>query len=118
MQPYRHVIPLTVWNLLTLHRYNLFSTNVILASVAFVYWPNGPEWSGLLINFFTLFGSVVGQVSFGYLADRYGRTRLYGIELVLVIVSTIGVATSSRGYNDLSFLGLFTWWRFVMGIGS
>ncbi|KAF5018594.1 hypothetical protein F66182_9423 [Fusarium sp. NRRL 66182] len=97
--------------------YNLFSTNVILASIAFVYWPDGPEWSGLLINFFTLFGSVVGQILFGYLADRYGRTRLYGIELVLVIVSTIGVATSSHGYNDLSFLGLFTWWRFVMGIG-
>ncbi|KAM5357306.1 hypothetical protein ACJZ2D_016405 [Fusarium nematophilum] len=106
-------------NHLALHRcrYNLFSTNVILASIAFVYWPNGPEWSGLLINFFTLLGSVIGQLLFGYLADRYGRTRLYGIELVLVIVSTIGVATSSHGYNDLSFLGLFTWWRFVMGIG-
>ncbi|CAM1507289.1 Fc.00g069300.m01.CDS01 [Cosmosporella sp. VM-42] len=98
-------------------RYNLFSTNVILASVAFVYWPDGNEWPGLLINFFTLFGSVIGQLLFGYLADRYGRTRLYGIELVLVIVSTIGVATSSHGYNDLSFLGLFIWWRFVMGIG-
>lgn len=98
-------------------RYNLFSTNVILASIAFVYWPDGKDWPGLLINFFTLFGSVVGQLLFGYLADRYGRTRLYGIELVLVIVSTIGVATSSHGYNDLSFLGLFVWWRFVMGIG-
>lgn len=51
---------------------------------------------------------------FGYLADRYGRTRLYGIELVLVIVSTIGVATSSYGYNDMSFIALFTW---VSGFG-
>lgn len=57
-------------------------------------------------------------MSFGFLADYYGRTRLYGIELVLVIVSTIGVATSSHGYNDMSFLGLFIWWRFVMGIGT
>ncbi|KOS20815.1 Inorganic phosphate transporter PHO84 [Escovopsis weberi] len=71
----------------------------------------------MLINLFTLFGSVVGQVLFGFLADRFGRTRLYGIELVLVIVSTIGLATSSFGYGDMSFLGLFVWWRFVMGIG-
>ncbi|KAG5923078.1 hypothetical protein E4U61_004358 [Claviceps capensis] len=97
--------------------YNLFSTNVILASVAFVYYPNGELWPSLLINVFTLLGSVVGQLLFGFLADYYGRTRLYGIELVLVIVSTIGVATSSRGVGDLSFLGLFIWWRFVMGIG-
>ncbi|KPM38137.1 hypothetical protein AK830_g8447 [Neonectria ditissima] len=103
--------------ILTCIRYNLFSTNVILASIAFVYWPEGGDWHGLLINLFTLLGSVTGQLLFGYLADRYGRTRLYGIELVLVIVSTIGVATSSHGYDDLSFLGLFVWWRFVMGIG-
>ncbi|CCE34410.1 related to high-affinity phosphate permease,phosphate-repressible [Claviceps purpurea 20.1] len=96
--------------------YNLFSTNVILASVAFVYYPNGEPWPSLLINVFTLLGSVIGQLLFGFLADYYGRTRLYGIELVLVIVSTIGVATSSRGVGDLSFLGLFIWWRFVMGI--
>ncbi|KAG6111074.1 hypothetical protein E4U31_004975 [Claviceps sp. LM219 group G6] len=101
----------------TAHRYNLFSTNVILASVTFVYYPNGEPWPSLLINVFTLLGSVIGQLLFGFLADYYGRTRLYGIELVLVIVSTIGVATSSRGVGDLSFLGLFIWWRFVMGIG-
>ncbi|KAI5463027.1 major facilitator superfamily domain-containing protein [Mariannaea sp. PMI_226] len=122
----RYELDLNSWNLriwgvaasgFLTDSYNLFSTNVILASVAFVYWPEGGEWYGLLINFFTLLGSVIGQLLFGYLADRYGRTRLYGIELVLVIVSTIGVATSSHGYGDLSFLGLFIWWRFVMGIG-
>ncbi|KAG6026618.1 hypothetical protein E4U41_001227 [Claviceps citrina] len=97
--------------------YNLFSTNVILASVAYVYYPDGGQWPSLLINLFTLLGSVLGQLLFGFLADYFGRTRLYGIELVLVIVSTLGVATSSRGVGDLSFLGLFIWWRFVMGIG-
>ncbi|KAL6896219.1 inorganic phosphate transporter [Trichoderma longibrachiatum] len=122
----RYELDLNSWNLriwavaasgFLTDSYNLFSTNVILASVAFVYWPHGGEWTSLLINFFTLLGSIVGQVLFGYLADRFGRTRLYGIELVLVIVSTIGVATSSHGYGDMSFLGLFIWWRFVMGIG-
>lgn len=52
---------------------------------------------------------MIGQLLFGFLADFYGRTRLYGIELVLVIVSTIGVATSSYGFDDMSFLGLFIW---------
>ncbi len=96
--------------------YNLFATNVILASISFVYFPDHENnYVGTLINIFTLLGSVVGQISFGFLADYYGRTRLYGIELILVIVSTIGVATSNFGYNDLSFLGLFIWVRWPPG---
>lgn len=89
-------------------RYNLFASNVINTSIAYVYFPD-QRWPGLVINLFTLLGSVCGQLLFGYLADRFGRTRLYGIELVLVIVSTIGVATSSYGYRDMSFLALFAW---------
>lgn len=89
-------------------RYNLFASNVINTSITFVYFPDA-KWPGLVINLFTLLGSVCGQLLFGYLADRFGRTRLYGIELALVIVSTIGVATSSYGYNDMSFLALFSW---------
>ncbi|KAK4682083.1 hypothetical protein QC764_113820 [Podospora pseudoanserina] len=124
-QQLRYELDLNSWNLriwgvaasgFLTDSYNLFATNVILASLSFVYFPH-ERWCGLIINFFTLFGSVVGQLLFGYLADKYGRTRLYGIELVLVIVSTIGVATTSTGYGDISFLALFTFWRFVMGIG-
>ncbi|KAK4162088.1 putative inorganic phosphate transporter [Cladorrhinum sp. PSN259] len=121
----RYQLDLNSWNLriwgvaasgFLTDSYNLFATNVILSTISFVYFPHR-RWCGLIINFFTLLGSVIGQLLFGYLADRYGRTRLYGIELVLVIVSTIGVATTSTGYGDISFLALFTWWRFVMGIG-
>ena len=66
----------------------------------------------------TLAGSMVGQVFFGWLGDRFGRTRLYGIELAIVIFSTIGVASASTGYlNDMSILGWLSVWRFVMGLG-
>lgn len=121
----RYELDLNSWNLriwgvaasgFLTDSYNLFASNVINTSITYVYFPD-EKWPGLVINLFTLLGSVCGQLLFGYLADRYGRTRLYGIELVLVIVSTIGVATSSVGYNDMSFLALFSWWRFVMGIG-
>ncbi|KAH8889537.1 MFS general substrate transporter [Thozetella sp. PMI_491] len=121
----RYELDLNSWNLriwgvaasgFLTDSYNLFASNVILATISFVYFPND-KWCGLVINIFTLLGSVCGQLSFGYLADKYGRTKLYGIELILVIVSTIGVATSSYGFNDMNFLALFTWWRFVMGVG-
>ncbi|KAK4106004.1 MFS general substrate transporter [Parathielavia hyrcaniae] len=124
-QQLRYELDLNSWNLriwgvaasgFLTDSYNLFATNVILSTVSFVYFPHA-RWVGFVVNLLTLFGSVLGQLLFGYLADRYGRTRLYGIELVLVIVSTVGVATTSDGYSDMSFLALFTFWRFVMGIG-
>ncbi|KAH8747618.1 major facilitator superfamily domain-containing protein [Diaporthe sp. PMI_573] len=122
----RYEIDLNSWNLriwmvaasgFLTDSYNLFATNVILASISFVYFPEN-RWAGLLMNACTLLGSVTGQLLFGFLADCYGRTRLYGIELVLVITSTLGMALgSSSGFNTLSFLGLFTFWRFITGIG-
>lgn len=66
----------------------------------------------------TLAGSIFGQILFGFLADKYGRTRLYGIELVIVIFSTIGVASSTSGIGqDMAVLGWLSAWRFLMGVG-
>jgi PHS family inorganic phosphate transporter-like MFS transporter len=113
--------------------YNLFVINVIFPSIAYVYWPNestgGARESN--INIITFAGSMFGQLLFGYLADRYGRTQLYGIELLLVIFSTIGVATSSAGFStisvptsyggwkgsSMSFAAMLYSWRVVTGIG-
>lgn len=61
---------------------------------------------------------MVGQLVFGVLADVRGRTSLYGVELIIVIFSTIGVASCSPGIsNNMSMLGWLTVWRTVMGVG-
>lgn len=99
--------------------YALFATNVILPSLAYLYWPNTtnnhPE---LTINCVTLGGSMCGQIFFGVLADLYGRRRLYGVELVMVIFATLGMAQASTGLkNSMSIMGWIVFWRFVIGMG-
>ena len=101
-----------------------FATNVIFPSLAYVYWQNGTDsWRETLINCMTLGGSLIGQLLFGYLADVCGRTNLYGIELVIVIFSTIVVASSTPGIGNydvgwnMSIVGWLSVWRFVMGVG-
>jgi PHS family inorganic phosphate transporter-like MFS transporter len=104
--------------------YNLFATNVILPALAFIYWPSRTDsHNESLINILTLVGSIVGQVGFGMLADRLGRQRLYGLELIIVTVATLGLAQSGYGVlvadgrSSMDFLSWTLFWRFVMGIG-
>ncbi|KAM0723936.1 hypothetical protein Q7P37_000927 [Cladosporium fusiforme] len=105
--------------------YNLFASNIILPCLAFVYWGSEHEANlEITINALTLAGSTVGMVIFGFLADKYGRQRLYGIELMIVIFSTIGLAQSSVGWmnhsQDRFSMRADSWimaWRFIMGIG-
>lgn len=98
--------------------YNLFTFNVIINALYFVYWPGEDDTQKeFLINMTTLVGSIVGQIAFGVFADKFGRTRLYGVELVIVIFSTLGVASSSRGEGSMDILAWLLAWRFMMGIG-
>ncbi|KAK3303018.1 major facilitator superfamily domain-containing protein [Chaetomium strumarium] len=99
--------------------WNLFATNAILPSLAFVYWPEETNgWRESLINCMTLGGSLIGQLLFGFLADKYGRTRLYGIELVIVGFTTIALSASSTGFgNSIAVLPWLVAMRFLMGVG-
>ncbi|KAI8836395.1 major facilitator superfamily domain-containing protein [Chytriomyces cf. hyalinus JEL632] len=78
--------------------------------------PNGVHVDAWL-KASTSWGNLVGQLGFGYLGDRLGRKRIYGVELVIMCVCTIGSALSSslvQGFSVLVVLGL---WRFCLGIG-
>jgi len=101
--------------------YTIFSTNVITKALEYVYWSKEPDPSGhrnLGINIATLVGTCVGMVLFGYLADCFGRKRLYGVELVIVISATLGLTQASAGYrNSMNIYYWIVFWRIVLGIG-
>jgi PHS family inorganic phosphate transporter-like MFS transporter len=74
----------------------------------------------------TLVGAIIGQVGFGFAADRWGRAKFYGYELAILLVSTIGVsmcsygvlpATKSEFRSSMSVHGWFYFWRTISGIG-
>jgi PHS family inorganic phosphate transporter-like MFS transporter len=107
------------------HSYVLFATNVILPALAYVYWPDVQDSNReTIINLATLASSIVGMLVFGYLADRLGRQRLYGIELILVSVSALGFAQTSYGVQgpepqsstSMSIMSWLLFWRIIMGI--
>lgn len=87
--------------------------------IAYVYWRDEATSRTLsFINIATLTGTFVGQVVFGFLADKNGRKRMYGIELTLLIMSTLGVVMASTGvHNSMSVFAWLIWWRIMVGIG-
>jgi PHS family inorganic phosphate transporter-like MFS transporter len=109
--------------------YSLFATNVITPSLYYTYPPCGRlnANAGGAIDLLTLLGTIVGMLVVGHLADLYGRKKLYGLELVILIAATFGVVMSSEGYlvfnedgtyrHSMDFYGWLAVWRFVLGIG-
>ncbi|PLB54694.1 inorganic phosphate transporter [Aspergillus steynii IBT 23096] len=99
--------------------YTLFASNMALPMIAYVYWrEETSSMRNTYINIATLAGTLLGQVMFGYLADRNGRKKMYGVELVLMIVSTLGVVMSSSGeHQSMDVFSWLIWWRIIVGIG-
>jgi PHS family inorganic phosphate transporter-like MFS transporter len=84
-----------------------------------VYWDGlMTKHVELIFNLAVLVGTFFGQWIIGFFADRYGRKRLYGIELLVLTVATVFVAITSEGaLRSTHKLAWFISWRFIMGIG-
>lgn len=60
---------------------------------------------------------------FGHLADRLGRKRLYGIELFIIILGTVGMIQASDGFSasddehSLNVYAAVAAWRGIQGLG-
>ena len=56
-------------------------------------------------------GTLIGQIFFGYIADRNGRKKMYGIELMIMIICTVNSAFSANLVSGLSIFVVLGIWR-------
>lgn len=86
--------------------------------MGFLYWKDD-QHSGheTGINSATLSGAIVGQIVLGILADKYGRCKVYGRELMVIIAASIGMTMASTGMGSMRITGWLVFWRFVTGFG-
>jgi PHS family inorganic phosphate transporter-like MFS transporter len=87
--------------------------------ISYVYWKDDITSKRLsYINVATLAGTMLGMALFGFLADKFGRKKMYGAELVLLITATFGVVMSSTGERgSMSIFAWLIWWRICVGVG-
>ena len=101
--------------------YDIFAINfaIQMLGLAFYQGASGgkmPDSAQTAIKAATSGGAVIGQIAFGLLADLLGRRRMYGIELITIVVTTFAQSLSGPS-TAVSITGLLIFWRVLMGIG-
>ncbi|KAK4189392.1 major facilitator superfamily domain-containing protein [Podospora australis] len=62
-------------------------------------------------------GTVVGQLAFGYLSDKWSRTNSLLVSTIILIVFTALTAGSYWHGDTVGMFNILTAWRFFVGIG-
>jgi PHS family inorganic phosphate transporter-like MFS transporter len=88
--------------------------------IGFCYFPNNgnkiPQSSDTSIKVVTSAGTLLGQLFFGSLADVVGRKRMYGYELLIITLTTLGQCITGPS-PAIGITGLLVFWRVLMGLG-
>ncbi|RUP49683.1 phosphate:H+ symporter [Jimgerdemannia flammicorona] len=101
--------------------YDLFAINLVAVMLGYVYYGESnksklPSNVDTAVKVAASVGTMVGQFLFGYLADRYGRKKMYGIELIIIIVATIGQSLAANS-PAMSVWACIVFWRILLGLG-
>ncbi|GMN44467.1 hypothetical protein TIFTF001_013656 [Ficus carica] len=104
--------------------YDLFCISTISKLLGRLYYfhPGAPKPGKLppnVNNFVTgvaLVGTLSGQLFFGWLGDKLGRKRVYGVTLIMMVISAI-CSGLSFGSSPHAVMGTLCFFRFWLGFG-
>jgi PHS family inorganic phosphate transporter-like MFS transporter len=84
--------------------------------LGYVYGSKGAKLSSnqdLGVKVATPVGTFIGQLFFGFLADQVGRKRMYGIELMIIIIATFAQALAGSA-PSVTIIGAIVIWRGIV----
>jgi len=100
--------------------YDLFVINLVLRLLRVCYpqYSSGPLIHALegSVASSALFGSIIGQLVAGSLADVIGRKKIFVATAALITIGSLGSA-SAFDSSGLSIYSLIALWRFILGAG-
>ncbi|GMH27979.1 hypothetical protein Nepgr_029822 [Nepenthes gracilis] len=104
--------------------YDLFCISLVTKLLGRIYYHvEGSEKPGTLppgvssaLNGVALVGTLAGQLFFGWLGDKMGRKRVYGLTLMLMCVCSIASGLSF-GHSPKSVVATLCFFRFWLGFG-
>ncbi|KAJ7954716.1 Phosphate transporter [Quillaja saponaria] len=104
--------------------YDLFCISLVTKLLGRIYYTKeGAPKPGTLppnvaaaVNGVALCGTLAGQLFFGWLGDKLGRKKVYGITLVLMVVSSLASGLSF-GEHPTGVIATLCFFRFWLGFG-
>ncbi|KAG5554352.1 hypothetical protein RHGRI_012018 [Rhododendron griersonianum] len=104
--------------------YDLFCISVVTKLLGRIYYtlPNAPK-PGILpvqvsaaVTGVALVGTLFGQLFFGWLGDKLGRKKVYGVTLLLMIFCSLASGLSF-GHHPRGTMATLCFFRFWLGFG-
>ncbi|KAL7108300.1 hypothetical protein ABFS82_06G103300 [Erythranthe guttata] len=104
--------------------YDLFCISTVSKLLGRLYYYNPttgkpgklPHSINNLVIGVALVGTLAGQLVFGYLGDKLGRKKVYGITLILMVICAI-CSGLSLGSSPKAVMGTLCFFRFWLGFG-
>ncbi|XP_010262308.1 PREDICTED: inorganic phosphate transporter 1-4-like [Nelumbo nucifera] len=104
--------------------YDLFCISLVTKLLGRIYYHvDGAPKPGTLppnvaaaVNGVALCGTLAGQLFFGWLGDKMGRKRVYGLTLILMVVCSIASGLS-LGKDPKAVIATLCFFRFWLGFG-